>query len=74
MNDAWDVTNWDGLCGTPWLMVAPQLILTKKVTFEEKGAGTPLPWIVAERIPEVEPRRFYPRDSRKLRCASHRWQ
>ena len=23
LNDAWDATNWDGLCGTPWQMAAP---------------------------------------------------
>ena len=31
LNDAsWDATNWDGLCDTPWQMVAPELKLTKK--------------------------------------------
>ena len=44
----------DGLCGTLWQMVAPELRLTKKVT-----AGPPLPRIVVERAPEVEPGRFY---------------
>ena len=23
LSDAWDATNWEGLCGTPWQMVAP---------------------------------------------------
>ena len=58
LSDAWESTNWEGLCGTPWQMVAPELKLTKKVT-ADKGAGTPLPRIVVERAPEVEPRRFY---------------
>ena len=52
-------TNWDGLCGTPWQKVAPELKLTKKVTADKEGAGPPLPRIVVERNPEVEPRRFY---------------
>ena len=58
LSDAWESTNWEGLCGTPWQMVALELKLTKKVT-AEKGAGTPLPRIVVERSPELEPRRFY---------------
>ena len=33
--------------------------LTKKVTADKEGAGPPLPRIVVERAPEVEPRRFY---------------
>ena len=40
-------------------MVAPELKLTKKVTAEKEGAGPPLPRIVVERAPEVEPGRFY---------------
>ena len=40
-------------------MVAPELKLTKKVTADKEGAGPPLPRIVVERAPEVEPRRFY---------------
>ena len=40
-------------------MVAPELKLTKKVTADKAGAGLPLPRIVVERAPEVEPRRFY---------------
>ena len=59
LSDAWESTNWDGLCGTPWQMVAPELKLTKKVTADKEGAGPPLPRIVVERAPEVEPRRFY---------------
>ena len=47
------------LCGTPWQMVAPELMLTKKVTSDKGGAGPPLPRIVFERAPEVEPRRFH---------------
>ena len=30
------------LCGTPWQMVAPELKLTKKVTSDKGGAGTPI--------------------------------
>ena len=51
-------TNWEGLCGTPWQMVAPEMKLTKKVTADKEGAGPPLPKIVVERAPEAEPRRF----------------
>ena len=58
LSDDWESMNWDGLCGTPWQMVAPQLKLTKKVTPDKEGAGPPLPRIVVERTP-VEPRRFY---------------
>ena len=39
-------------------MVAPELMLAKKVTANEEGA-VPLPRIVVERAPEVEPRSFY---------------
>ena len=59
LSDAWESTNWEGLCGTPWQMVAPGLKLTKKVTADKKGAGLPLSRIVVERAPEAEPRRFY---------------
>ena len=59
LSDAWESTNRDGLCGTPWQMVAPDLKLTKKVTVDKEGAGPPLPSIVVERTPEAEPRRFY---------------
>ena len=51
-------TNWEGLCGTPWQMVAPEMKLTKKVTADKEGAGPPLPKIVVERAREAEPRRF----------------
>ena len=59
LSDAWESTNWDGLCGTPWQMVAPELKLTKKVTADKEGVGPPLPRIVVERAPESEPRRLY---------------
>ena len=29
----------EGLCGTPWQMVAPELKWTKKVTADKEGAG-----------------------------------
>ena len=57
--DAWESTNWEGLCGTPWQMVAPELKLAKKVTADKEGAGPPLPRIVVERAPKVEPRTCY---------------
>ena len=44
------------LRGSWW---APELKLTKKVTADQEGTGPPLPRIVVERAPEVEPRRFY---------------
>ena len=53
LSDAWESTNWEGLCGTP------ELNMTKKVTADKGGAGPPLPRIVVERAPEIEPRRFY---------------
>ena len=59
LSDAWESTNWGGLCGTPWQMVAPELKLTKKVAADKEGAGPPLPRIVVDRAPEAEPRRFY---------------
>ena len=59
LSDAWESTNWEGLCGTPWPMVAPELKLEMKVTADKGGAGPPLPRIVVESAPEVEPRRFY---------------
>ena len=58
LGDAWESTNWEGLCGTPWQMVTPELKLTKKVT-TDKEAGPLLPRIVVERAPEVEPGRFH---------------
>ena len=59
LSDAWESINWEGLCGTPWQMVAPVLKLMKKVTADKEGAGPPLPRIVVERAPEAEPRGFY---------------
>ena len=59
LSDAWESANWEGLCGTPWQMVAPELRLTEKVTADKEGARPPLPRIVVERVPEAEPRRFY---------------
>ena len=56
LSDAWESTNWHGLCGTPWQMVSLELKLTKKVTADNEGAGPLLPRIVVERAPEVEPR------------------
>ena len=56
LSDAWESTNWECLCGTLWQMVAPELKLTKKVLADKEGAGPPLPRIVVERAPEVEPR------------------
>ena len=40
-------------------MVSPELKLTEKVTSDKEGAGPSLPRIAVERLPEVEPRRFY---------------
>ena len=59
LSDARESRNWEGLCGTPWQMVAQELKLTKKVTADKEGAGPPLPRTVVERAPQVEPRRFY---------------
>ena len=59
LSDGWESTNWDALCGTPWQVVAGELKLTNKVTADKGGAGPPLPRIVVERAPEVDPRSFY---------------
>ena len=59
LSDAGASTYWEGLCGTPRQVVAPELKLTGKVTADKEGAGPPLPRIVVERAPEVEPERFY---------------
>ena len=40
LSDAWESTDWEGLCGSPWQMVAPELKLTKKVTADKEGADT----------------------------------
>ena len=40
-------------------MAARELTLAKKFRADKEGAGPPLPRIVVERAPEVEPRRFY---------------
>ena len=50
---------WDGVCGTPWHMVDPELNLTQKVTADKAVAGPPLRRIEVERTPKVEPRRLY---------------
>ena len=55
---AWESTNFEGLCDTPWQMVALEWKLTRNVTADE-GAGPPLQRIVVEIASEVEPRRFY---------------
>ena len=55
LSDAWESTNWEGLNGTPWQMVAPELKMTKKVTVD-KGVGHPSPRNWVERAPEAEPR------------------
>ena len=59
LSDAWESTNWEGWCGTPWQTMAPELKLTKKVTADTEGAGPPVQRIVVERAPEAEPRRSY---------------
>ena len=48
LSDALESTNWEGLCGTPWQMVAPGLMLTKMVTTDEEGVGPSLRRIVVE--------------------------
>ena len=42
LSGAWESTNWDGLCGTPWQMVASELKLTKKVAADKRRSGTPI--------------------------------
>ena len=53
LSDAWESINWEGLCGTRWRMVAPELKSAKKVT-ADKVAGPPLPRSVVERGSEAE--------------------
>ena len=43
LSDAWESTNWEGSCGTPWQMVPPEMKLTKKVTADKEGAEPLLP-------------------------------
>ena len=59
LSGAWDATNWGGLCGTPWQMVALELKWIEKVTADREGAGPPLPSIVVEKFLEVARRRCY---------------
>ena len=59
LSNACESTNWEGLCGTPWQMVALELKLTKTVTYNKEGHGPPLPRILVESIPQVEAGRFY---------------
>ena len=39
LSEAWESTNWEGLCGAPWQMVALELKLAKKVTADKGGVG-----------------------------------
>ena len=55
LSDAWESTNWEGLCGTPWQMVAPELKLTKKVTAAAGPHCEGLWWKELRRLT----RRFY---------------
>ena len=41
LSDARESTKCEGLCGTPWQMVAPEWNLTKKVTADKEGTGRP---------------------------------
>ena len=52
LSDAWESTKREGLCGTPWQMVALELKLAKKGAADNEGAGSPLPRIVVERAPD----------------------
>ena len=54
LSDVWESTNWEGLCGTPWLMVLRELKLTRSQLAKKERDH-----IVVERTPEVEPRKFY---------------
>ena len=47
--------NCDGLCGTPWQMMAPEVKLAKQVTADKEGAGLSLSHVIVERVPEVDP-------------------
>ena len=55
LSDAWESTNWEGLCGAPWQMVAPELKLTKKVTSDKEGAGPPLPRLWLQERQKLNP-------------------
>ena len=73
-SDAWESTNWEGLSGTPWQIMAPELKLMKKVKADQEGAGPPLPRNVVERTPEVEPRRLYMFCPLKLGLTDTHWR
>ena len=59
LGDAWDATNWDGSCGTPWQMVAPELKLTKKVTADSEGPDHHCQGLSLKEHQKLNPRRFY---------------
>ena len=40
LSEAWESTNWEGLYGTPWQMVAPELKFTKKSQLIKKELGS----------------------------------
>ena len=55
LSDAWESTNWEGLCGTPWQMVAPELKLTKKVTADKEGEGPHCQGLWLKERPKLNP-------------------
>ena len=58
LSDAWESTNWEGLCGTPWQMVAPELQrrIKSQLTKKERDPHCQGSWLKAL---EAEPTRFY---------------
>ena len=58
LSDAWESTNWEGLCGTLWQMVAPELKLTKKITADKEGAGPHCQGLWLKEHPKLNPDDF----------------
>ena len=59
MSDAWESTKWDILTDNPLYAVIAQTKLTEKFIEDEKGTNLILPIMLAEKLLEVECRKFY---------------
>ena len=58
LSDAWESANWESLRGTPWHMVAPDLILTK-VKAHKEGTGPLCQGLWLKERQRLNPTRFY---------------
>ena len=59
LSDAWESTNWEGLCATPWQMVTPELKLTKKVTVGKEGTDLHCQGLWLKERQTVNPQKLY---------------